>query len=283
MITAFWKDYERVEELTHLHPTFASRDHLIGEVLPATTLVYAVISSIFLVNLRLVKGLYPDTPSARVYKVSYQLTNFLVNLALALLGIAYHDFFRFFDKSIEYQVLSHRKYYTFSAIQFGYNLWALPVGVLLVKESIPMLLHHVFVLIVSYCSGCLSLGFNSFSPFMYGVLETSSVPLAIMNTFKDHPEYVQAYPKVYASIRVIFAVSFLIIRWVLFIPLILQFLRFYAMATIACPSTPIKLIRALSWMSSFFLLILQLYWGGLVVKGLLRLFVVKKKVANKVD
>jgi TLC domain len=159
----------------------------------------------------------------------------------------------------------------FSAVQIGYQLWAIPLGLYYVQESWPMLLHHGTVVVCASMSGFLTLGFRYWTPFFYGLVELSSVPLAVMNCCKDHVVLQQRYPTFYGRVRLAFAISFLYIRVVLFVPRQYYFLRDHYLLFSTSPIRLYQAYMATVWLSSFFLLNLQLYWASLIVQGLLGL------------
>jgi hypothetical protein len=173
--------------------------------------------------------------------------------------------------TVEHTVAGHVDYVVFSAVQIGYQLWAIPLGLYYVQESWPMLLHHGTVVMCASMSGFLTLGFRYWTPFFYGLVELSSVPLAIMNCCKDHAILVQRFPTFYVRVRLAFALSFLYIRVVLFVPRQYYFLRDHYLLFSTSPIRLYQAYMATVWLSSFFLLNLQLYWASLIVQGLLGL------------
>ena len=196
-----------------------------------------------------------------------------------------------------------------SAGQIGYQLWSIPIGIILIKESLPMIIHHVTVILCAGMSGFLRYGFRYYTPFFYGIVEISSLPLAIMNAFKDHPRTLQYYyPVTNATVRYLFAAFFLYIRIVLFIPTKYYFLRDHillwtsiqqryrhhtnvagAAETGSSPSpndqTTMMLYQcfmAIVSFSAFFLLLLQIYWAALIIKGFTKLLLVRRKNGSTV-
>lgn len=124
------------------------------------------------------------------------------------------------------------------------------------------------VVVCSSMSGLLVAGFRYWTPFFYGLVELSSVPLAVLNCFKDHPVLVARYPAAYRTVRLAFAASFLYLRVVLFVPRQYWFLRDHALLFTSRPVRPYQIYMATVWLSAFFLLLLQTYWAGLILKGL---------------
>jgi hypothetical protein len=200
--------------------------------------------------------------------------------------------------SLEQTVAGYNHVIYLSAGQIGYQLWAILVGIYIVPEPFSMLLHHCTVIVCASMSGFLTYGFRYWTPFFYGIVEWSSVPLAIMNAFKDHPHTLQRYyPRAYVATRYIFAISFLYIRICMFIPRKYCFLRdqillWTSIHHVQHRSTTNTTTSASTSSSSFndntivlyqcymsivsisalFLLILQSYWAILILKGLFHPF-----------
>jgi hypothetical protein len=240
----------------------------------------------------------PEQPPLTVpqkRRLCYQWTNLLVNLCLGLAGL-YCECQVLLQNSatsksslssmvatalgwsalpppptVQQTVAGHVDYVVFSAVQIGYQLWAIPLGLYYVQESWPMLLHHGTVVVCASMSGFLTLGFRYWTPFFYGLVELSSVPLAVMNCCKDHAVLQQRYPTFYGRVRLAFAISFLYIRVVLFVPRQYYFLRDHYLLFSTSPIRLYQAYMATVWLSSFFLLNLQLYWASLIVQGLLGL------------
>jgi hypothetical protein len=232
-------------------------------------------------------------------RLCYQWTNLLVNLCLGLAGLycecrmilqqnstTNQSSISFIaatvlgwsslpplslTSTVQDTVAGHEDYIVFSAVQIGYQLWAIPLGLYYVQESWPMLCHHVTVVVCASMSGFLTHGFRYWTPFFYGLVELSSVPLAVMNCCKDHAILVQRYPTFYGRVRLAFALSFLYIRVVLFVPRQYYFLRDHYLLFSSSPIRLYQAYMATVWTSSFFLLNLQLYWASLIVQGLLGL------------
>lgn len=271
------EEFERIKEIARDHPTFVSRDHAENDLLPRIVISAAIISVVFGIAMMGVIQVAPKSDNKMRYKISYQITNLVVNTTLAILGTYYYNTVCEVNTPFDTLVLGKRVISNMACAQMGYNLWAIPVGIFLVKESPAMLGHHVSVIVVTSMSAFFTLGFNWFAPFMFGILEVSSVPLAVMNAFKDNPDYIKKYPTAYSAIRVIFALVFLYVRWYLYLPLKYDFLRLFGMGVLGHPSTFAQVYYALAWLASFFLLILQLLWGFLIVKGLVKLALPGKK------
>ena len=209
-------------------------------------------------------------PHVTEWKTAYQITNLLVNLGLGLLGI-FHYNYTVTKPSVtptSQRVEGWEDITVFAELQIAYQLWAIPVGILLVNEHGAMLFHHVCVIVVGSMSAFFTNGFRYFTPFFYGLIEISSVPLAVMNAFKGNPELSQRYPMANQLIRLVFAVSFLTVRFFMWMPNIVRYLHIAAMLGFTCRSTKCAVGCALSWWSAIGLTCLQLLWSYKIVQGI---------------
>ena len=265
-------------------PLFVEWDHVRNDMIPAVAVSTAMITLVYALASIAIKRLSPMQDAKVIYKAAYNVTNLLVNATLGVIGLYYDYFVIDSNLPLVMRVLGNREVFPMTCAQFGYNLWAIPVGLILVRESPAMLCHHIAVLFVTSVSAFFTTGHRWYVPFMYGVLELSSVPLAVMNAFKDNPEYIKKYPIVFTVIRWMFALSFLYIRWYLYLPLKYDFLRSFGFTVITHQSTFAIVVTGLTWFASFFLLVLQLMWGLLIVKGLVKAILGKpKKRMKKVE
>lgn len=271
-------DYDRVASL-HGETYMLPWDHISTNVIPGLVFVTVSLTLLFNVHLGIQASKSLDVKQQR--KSAYQFTNLCVNAVLGGLGVYY--FMKLpSDLTIEEQIIGFDEFYPLSCLQIGFQLWAIPVGLFYVDESPAMIMHHVSVVIVGFMAGFTHFGFRFFTPFMFGMLELSSVPLAIMNTFKDNPKLIERYPKFYSVIRVLFAIMFLTIRWCMLAPRKYNYLRLNALAILSSPNIGFTLYYSFCWLSAFFLMILQIYWGVLIIKGLTKMFFnTKEKVKER--
>mmetsp|Transcript_40 Transcript_40/g.58 ORF Transcript_40/g.58 Transcript_40/m.58 type:complete len:283 (+) Transcript_40:112-960(+) len=270
------EEYEIIKGLLETNPTWKNTDDLRQTVYPQIIISMLGITAFFLLAITVVKINTLKSVENRekfMYKTSYQATNFVVNMVLSILGSYFYltTVENLHDATVQEKALGYDGIYLLSYIQLGYNLWAIPVGRFLVNESSMMLLHHVAVIACATTCSMTSVGFGYYTPFMFGVLEISSTPLSIMNAFKDNPWLIQKYPGFYSNIRLVFAVCFLFIRWYLFFPIMLDFLRLIGMAVILFQgSLIVKALLTVTWVGSAFVLFLQAFWGSIIVKGLMK-------------
>lgn len=78
------------------------------------------------------------------------------------------------------------------------------------------------------------------------------------------------HPVLFALIRTVFGVVFLIVRIYMFVPRLYYYLQNQYLLFSTHPFLPYRVFMAVAWLSSFFLLLLQFYWGSLIIKGGLR-------------
>jgi hypothetical protein len=160
------------------------------------------------------------------------------------------------------------------------------VGLLYVGETPVMLMHHVTVIVVASMTLLMTNGFRYWIPYFFGIMEISSIPLAIMNTFKDNPKWVERQPGMYLATRVVFSISFLFIRVWMLVPRHTTYLRDHYLLWSTSENPVYRNFMSVVWFSSLFLMILQFYWALLIVQGILKQFSPKKKTSitnKKVD
>jgi hypothetical protein len=215
-------------------------------------------------------------------RASYQITHFLVNLVLSITGLylyytvakhSHHDTkIKVTGWEVEFAILCQ--------IQLAYNLWALPAGIFYMQERNEMIGHHISVIGMSIISGFFTNGFRYYAPFFFGVIETSSVPLSIMNIFKSNHELSQKFPITSLAVTLVFASTFLYVRVYLWMPLMYDFLCVcfkmgVSHLTAHGQDKTHKMISIAPFIVAFaggvFLTLLQLLWAYKVVKGLVRL------------
>lgn len=231
----------------------------------------------------------PDTPERITLKTSYQLTNLLFNSIISAVGL-YSQYVVVPTVAVYLSPTSLDKiphlfdeFYLLPALQLGYQVWSLPMGLFVVHENGPMLLHHVGVVCAALLGAFSTYGFRYWLPFFFGIFELSSIPLAIMNTFNDHPHAQTQHPVLYHVSRISFVLSFLYIRiylWCFVGPLYIRnnFLLLYTTHKTVSGWTTTFL--CLQWVLGIYLGYLQLSWGYVVAK--LGLTAVKNNVVKLV-
>mmetsp|Transcript_19709 Transcript_19709/g.32341 ORF Transcript_19709/g.32341 Transcript_19709/m.32341 type:complete len:286 (+) Transcript_19709:134-991(+) len=263
-------------------PTFLPpEDH--KEAITWILSIAGVITIFHLVLLQMVKvwqGSKEATPS--VWKASYQITNLLVNLTLGCVGIYYQIFKIKSDETILDRIVGHDHMMLFSAGQIGYQMWALPIGLFFVSETKSMIIHHVAVICVGSVTASISCGFRYFTPFFYGVIEISSVPLSVMNSFKNNPDWIKKYPGAYKNVRLVFGITFLLVRVVLWTPIYWNFFSLVSMLLYSSDIISTQIILSIFILASLVLTILQYFWASKIVKALVK-GGSKNKATTKLD
>ena len=282
----FQQEYDRIKELQDL-PTYVSKDHLLNELLFGTLVAVAAISLLFCVMISVVTLLVPPSKQAtqsnnnKNREWAYQLTNMLVNGIMGVMGVYYYINVLEPNPTVDDLVVGYWVVWPLACLQLGKNLWSLPLGILgIVHESPAKLGHHLAVVVVVTASSIFTMGFRYYGPFLFGMLELSSVPLAILLIFKYNEGLIHQYPREYTLIRMVFMVSFLYIRWYLYLPLKIGMLRLVAFTVLTSDSPFYHVFGVVIWISMFFIASLQVYWGLIILKGFSK-FVIKASSSSK--
>mmetsp|Transcript_20495 Transcript_20495/g.38349 ORF Transcript_20495/g.38349 Transcript_20495/m.38349 type:complete len:331 (-) Transcript_20495:61-1053(-) len=288
-------EFQRLQEN---QPFWMPKSYAVGKMLPAVVATAVLCSVLFwIVSPSVVDILLPGNKDTKLatkttdptvlankrIKMRYQLTNLCFNLAVGSVGVYCHFWVlptlpSTQAPSIMDRIPLHEDLYLLSAMQLGYQLWALPMGLLCVQEPTEMIMHHLAVVLSSTLSGFSYLGFRYFSVYFYGLMELSSIPLAVMNAFKDNPEWIQTHPLLYLLTRAAFSFSFLYIRiymWFFIGPryLMHDFFFFWTIPNWGLE----KSFVLMQFCFGVFLGLLQLYWAVLVIRGIVAFFVPKNK------
>lgn len=237
--------------------------------------------------------------TSRAFRTAYQITNLLVNLTLGVYGLHVVNNDNSTDlkyvspsaDGIQGHVFGFDQYCIFAALQVGYNLWSLPVGYFFINESLPMIMHHISVLIICTLSATSSYGFRLHAPYFLGVFEISSVPLAVVNYLKDHHEWTMKNCKVlFEAGKVMFSLMFVWYRIILGSPHMyhITMASYWAWGELSSndtntgtgtgtSSTIMKHWVGLVFLKICFMAILQYYWAFLIIKSFARMFTNPKK------
>lgn len=178
-----------------------------------------------------------------------------------------------------------------SQLVFGMMLfWDLPCGIFTpALRDAAMLAHHIGMLFVAGLAlGVLSHGkplLGYYAPFFFGVIEISSIPLILVDLFhprhKPWHEYLTSHraPKWVGQLndicRIVFAGSFLMLRSLYFpyvtvtgvIPDCLTIRRLPMNQREGVPNLPLDIMMVFNTLFS----LLQMYWGYLVVRQIVKL------------
>ena len=199
---------------------------------------------------------------------SYKVASLVMNALLAGIGI-YHfcvtlpEITTSTERIEGYEDLS-----ILPSIVIAYNLWALPMG-LVIGEPTEMIIHHIAVLIVGCLAAFFTNGFRYHAPFFFGLIETSSVPLVIMNLFRENPDLDAKYPLASLATALCFAISFLATRVVMWLPQAADFLRLAGMLAYTASTASARVMLGASMVVCIFLTVLQLFWAFKIVQGLI--------------
>lgn len=270
-------------------PVYLAQDHVHSNVIPAILATIVAVSAVyspaffFAVDLLIPNGKKKDDLKES-RKLAYQMTNGITNTGLGLMGLYYQYVVLPQDVPTQQRIEGMHELYILGACQIGFQLWSIAMGVFWVQESTQMLIHHGAVILASSKSVFMTNGFRYYAPVALGMTELSSVPLSVMNSFKDNAAWREAYPQAYLASRLIFSLTFLIIRIGIFVPQHLEYLRYSFLMNYFAETHHVGLLyrfyMAVAWVGTVFLLALQLYWGSLIVNGLSK-HVLKMKIQSK--
>jgi len=268
-------------------PIHLPKEHAYQRVFPAIAVTMAITSIIYVASFPLAARLIPSSTSTTTTETAearrrmcYQVTNMSTNLFLGLMGCYFEYVLKPTNPPMAEKVQGQEDYYIFSAVQIGYQLWSLLVGIFLVPERIEMMFHHTAVICVGAMSAFFNNGFRYWTPYFFGIFELSSVPLGVMNAFKDNQEWMTKYPNRYFQTRIVFAVTFLTIRIVMLIPRLIYLRDCFLVPYLMDPKHfGYRTFLFMVWASSCFLFGLQLFWGYLIVSGIVKTVMKPKKKA----
>lgn len=282
MSMIFGASAEEMESMTSLHQnsradtTQADTDEftdLLFTVLVAAAFIGTYQTCIFNILKTIFHQSY-GTHRKDFRKIAYQITNLTVNAFLGIYGL-YHYAFSvppINSVPITDRIAGFPEFSTFGALQVGYNVWALPIGFFFMNEAPAMMAHHCAVICVGSISCFCGNGFRYHAPFFFGAIEISSVPLAIMNFCKDNKALTDRHcPKVARVVKPVFAFIFLIVRVILWTPLIADVLRISGLLGMACDTVGCRVGIGSFWLSAFFLTLLQFYWAFAIVQAIIKI------------
>jgi hypothetical protein len=279
----------RIEQMRSMAqaPIFLPSDHARERAFPAIAITIAATTAIYFLSSPIATKIFtPEDKASKAAhrKLCYQITNVCTNLVLGMLGI-YFEYWRLPENAgVVEKTQGQEDFYIFGAMQIGYQVWGLIVGAFVVGEKVEMMFHHLAVIFVGCMSTFLTNGFRYWIPFFFGVFEISSVPLGVMNMFKDNNAWITAYPTIYVLLRAAFAFSFLFIR----VYMLHSRQYEYLWDAFLLPYTMegnigIRMYYFVCWISSAFLSILQVYWAYLIVSGIAKVLGKKKKRKHKAN
>lgn len=260
----------------HDGPTFLPQDqirHSFRQVLFILTALF-VTNGIFLAVIRTFRWCGGPKKTSKLltmdeHKLAYRAVSIIMNGLLGVSGM-YYFFVVLPEKStLSERITGFEELSIFAYLQIAYQLWAIPMGLVFVPEPKEMLFHHIGVMVVGSLSAFFTNGFRYHDPFFFGLIESSSVPLVIMNMFKDTPETAAKFPLSNALVSLSFALSFIAARVFMWMPQAFDFIRLAAMMSYTCAGYLGKIGLIFSIIVCFFLTALQLYWAGKIVRGMM--------------
>eukprot|EP01083_Nonionella_stella_P244018 849758_1 len=127
--------------------------------------------------------------------IAVRSTNLLVNLVFGTYGFYHYNFTLpgMSTLKVTERIVGFQQYANFPCIQIGYNLWSIPAGVVIIGDDAAMIGHHIATICVSAISAFATTGFRYHAPFFFGLIEVSSVLLAIVNYCKENKEWSDKY------------------------------------------------------------------------------------------
>ena len=136
---------------------------------------------------------------------AYRVFNFLINTCFGVFGYYVHYVVTGPNTNVDLMVnrisAPHPLAVHLSHLQFAYQLWSIPVG-LVVGEVPLMYFHHVLVAGLAWAVMRNEVDFLYYQCYYFGITELSSIPLAVMNFFKDSKALREKYPTVYSVVRI---------------------------------------------------------------------------------
>jgi hypothetical protein len=267
------KALHEIPQYVHLtNPDFVTQN-LIPGLLQSIVYIWGIFIGCIIIG----RFLYPKASKLENQIGAHKMTHFLGNVSISLMGLYFYMKLPASPNNLSVKELTtgFTEVYPLPCLQVAKQSWALLIGLIMgKKERIINYTHHLAVTVVSVCLMCLTIGFRYHVPFILGVMETTSIFLAGIEAMRDYPEQgSRRYPGLYIALQVLFALSFLYVRCYLFLPQAWLFLRlgFFALHSIDHPMwLPTLWFAWFSWTAGCFLVLLQAYWGVLIVKKLVR-------------
>ncbi len=137
--------------------------------------------------------------------------------------------------------------------------------------SYSMLLHHVVTFLVGVFGIIPQPYLQSYSLFFFGIAELSTIPLQVVDIFKNfkHTQWATEFQDVKVFFQFLFALLFLIIRCIIWPSVSFVFWR-DALMLLSKGKAHNTLIVVFSLCANVFLTSLQIYWGALICKKISR-------------
>lgn len=216
-----------------------------------------------------------------------EIISTLFVIYFTLIGFKYY--FLYDSNSIYINILIKSKFYSNSIEviyelilpMLAYQIWNLIVCLLHNEyRDIPSILHHIVTIYLGYC------GLYPFSLyyaiFYFGIAEITTIPLNIVNVFKNIPHLNEKYPTIYNISRTIFAISFFIIR-LFWWPIVSYDLFFECLNLLQSGKAHSNFVVCYFLFSNLFLTGLQFYWGYIILVNAFKKKDKHKKKQNKTN
>ena len=231
-------------------------------------------------------------------RASYGVVNFLANasmfglgLYLEIMHLRQHGLFSFLWNDHHSNALlasspynkimgfaDHPLDIAMPAMQVGKQLFAMlllhsledgdtmgPLGMMLLG------LHHMASLSNVFRSACFRTGFRWYIPYFTGICNWSSLFLDVYETVQNAPPHLrETYPTVVWYSRMFFALFFLALRIVAYIPRFVNISYLGYWYLVYHPNGWLRWFNMFCFGTFSILMALQLWWGYLIVKGILK-------------
>ena len=256
----------QVTALTRDVPILLPSTQLTERVLPQVCVSTAGVFLVFAAFLRLFRN---EKDQVRKYQLAHRFTNIVSFSVLMVIGI-YGELFVIPQKPVDEVatfIQGMEENTVVVTTMFSFQLWSLIVGTVYVNESPLMRMHHVAVLVVAVLYAAFTNGFRYHGYYFAGIWEASSIPLALMNLFRDYPQWKERYPSLFFVVKALFAFSFLIVRiWIGTRRAIRYVTDIWLVFSVSFdkPFAYSVFMFLMAFMSTF-LGLLQFYWAGLIV------------------
>lgn len=216
--------------------------------------------------------------------MAYQLCAILPITYLAIAGVV--GWFRL-DKTWDYELIDSDKIYGRSlfyedhivAPMLWYQIWNTIICFILSEYRDPvMIAHHGVTAVLVYMT--LHPFLQYYGIFFFGMPEVTSVPLTLVDTFKQFPDLKEKFSGVNSASRWIFGLSFLVVRLALWSKVSLQY-WIDAFAILQNGTAHSLGVNLFFMFANVFLTGLQWLWGYKIVIAMVKQAKPDKKKGDK--
>eukprot|EP00730_Choanoeca_flexa_P010467 TRINITY_DN1812_c0_g1_i1.p1 TRINITY_DN1812_c0_g1~~TRINITY_DN1812_c0_g1_i1.p1 ORF type:complete len:263 (+),score=50.74 TRINITY_DN1812_c0_g1_i1:139-927(+) len=188
----------------------------------------------------------------------------------ALMTLTHYGIQEYMVSVYEDRVFGFDKESQFMAeVMAGYQTWNIIASLLYYPFSWANIGHHVVTAFAGFAAAHHFV--HGYVPYCFGVFESCSLWLIVIQVFKLFKELQDNYKSFYAVIRALFAVHFLAIRILLLAPFTYSFLYdvYHVMIDPEQSSSRVN-AAALMGLVCIFLTILQIIWARVIVAGVIK-------------